>query len=761
MRKRRTDYGTIILHWLLVAAFGVAFVTGMRIATEAPERSWINSFDAVLPQNVWVMHMQAAVVLLAVAFAYTIYVRRSGLGRRIRLDKVRLRGLVGRGQARRGAVNILLYWVFFVTMLALMASGGLMYFGYFAGHDVATLHWYATWVVLGFSGLHVLSHLRIGGTSQLLRIFRPTGLSAPPPQLDAIELLTMLAEQSARLQPESGGADKTASETRMQPVQHETRVQPAQRTAPVRPLQRETRVQPVRREAPLQPVQRENRVQPVRREAPLQPVQRETRVQPVRREALLQPVQRETRASPVQREALLQALLREAPLQPVQRDAPLQPVQRDALLQPIQREAPLQPAQRPKDATRGRPPVRSAATHPAPGPAAKSGTSKPRNPTFQSNPFVVAAAIAIAGASIVVATDRLAVDQLQIHRISSADAPILDGDTSDRAWRSIQPFSVMTNQGGNFDGKGESRIDIRAVHDGTWAYFLFTWDDPTRSLKHLPLVKEIDGWHMLHDGYESGDEHEYNEDKFSVLLTTLDVTLAGDRTFHAGTHPIPEAPATMTGRGLHYTPGKDVYVDVWQWKATSGGPTGWMDDSHFGPPLEPTPMQVSNAVPYKGGFSPDPGVANYTDNFVMSADVVGDGNRMITPRRLPKNLAATATAMGEIDIDPNHGESDGARWFMTEAESVPYSSEQDARVPVGTVVPGVIIAGEFSGDRADVRCAARWASGHWALEVARRLDTKSRYDVPLQTGVFMRVAAFDHSQIRHTRHVRPIRLEVE
>jgi hypothetical protein len=117
--------------------------------------------------------------------------------------------------------------------------------------------------------------------------------------------------------------------------------------------------------------------------------------------------------------------------------------------------------------------------------------------------------------------------------------------------------------------------------------------------------------------------------------------------------------------------------------------------------------------------------------------------------------------MGEIDIDPNHGESDAARWFMTEAESVPYSPEQDARVPVGTVIPGVVVAGDFSGDRADVRCAARWASGHWALEVARRLDTNSRYDIPLQTGVFMRVAAFDHSQIRHTRHVRPIRLEVE
>src|SRR6202163_2088110 len=725
MRKRKTDYGTVILHWLLVAAFGVAFVTGMRIATEAPERSWINSFDAVLPQNVWVMHMQAAVGLVAVALAYTIYVLRSGLGRRIRLDKVRLRGLVGRGQARRGAVNILLYWVFFVAMLALMASGGLLYFGYFAGYDVATLHWYAPGVVLGFAGLHVLSHLRIGGTSQLLRIFRPTGLSAPPPQLDAVELLTMLAEQSARLQPESGGADKTASETRMQPVR---------RAAAVRPVQRETRVQPIQRDAALQPIPRDARVQLVGREAPLQPVQREARVQPVQREALLRPVPRE---------------------------APLQPVQRDALLQPIQREAPLQPTQRLKDAARGRPPVRSAATHPGPGRAAKTRTSKPRSPTFQSNPFVVAAAIAIAGASIVVATDRLAVDQLQIHRISSADVPILDGDTSDRAWRNIQPFSVMTTQGGNFDGKGESRIDIRAVHDGTWAYFLFTWDDPTRSLKHLPLVKEIDGWHMLHDGYESGDEHDYNEDKFSVLLTTLDATLAGDRTFHAGTHPIPEAPPTMTGRGLHYTPGNDVYVDVWLWKATSSGATGWMDDSHFGPPLDPTPMQVRNVVPYRGGFAPDPGTANYADNFIMSDEPAVDGKRMITPRRLPRDLAKTTAAMGEIDLDPNHGESDGARWFMTEAESVPYSSQQDVTIPVGTVIPGVIVGGEFSGDRADIRCAARWASGHWALEVARRLDTHSQYDVPLQTGVFMRVAAFDHSQIRHTRHVRPIRLEVE
>ena len=626
MKQRKTDYGTIILHWLMVAAFGVAFVSGLRIATEAPGRSWINLFDAVLPrQSVWIAHMQAAVVLVAVSLAYAVYVMRSGLGRRVRLDKIRVRGLFGRRQARLGAYNIVLYWVFFLTMLALIASGGLLYFGLYAGHDVATLHWYGTWVITAFAGLHVLAHYRIGGASQLLRIFRPTSLAAPPPRLDAIELLTLLAEQSARLAPDAA-------------------------QAPVRPV----------------------------------------------------------------------------------------PPPRD-------------------DGARDRA-VRGSAAQARPAPRGQSRASKPRDPTFQSNPFVVAVAVAITGVSIIVAADRLEVDQLQIHRISGADVPVLDGDTSDRAWRNVTPFSLMTSEGGNFDGTGETRIEIRAVHDGTWAYFLFTWEDPTRSLKHLPLIKEVDGWHVLHDGFEAGDEHDYNEDKFSVLLTTMNVTLAGDRTFHASPHPISDAPATMTGRGLHFTAAG--YADVWQWKATSGGSTGWMDDAHFGPPLAPTPMQLRNIVPYRGGFAPDPGSANYSDNFVIDADDSG-GARLIAPRRLPGDLAATLAAMGEVDIDPNHGENDGSRWYMTEDESIPYSAEADARIPTGTVIPGVIIAGEFSGDRADVRCAARWASGHWALEVARRLDTGSKYDVPIKTGVFMRVAAFDHSQIRHTRHVRPIRLEVE
>jgi hypothetical protein len=630
VRTRKTDYGTVVLHWLLVIAIVVAFVSGLRIATETPERTWINFFDMLIPnQRVWTLHMQAAVVLVAVSLAYAIYVIRSGLARRVRLDRMRLRGLWRRGSARRGAINILLYWIFFITMGALIVTGGLMYFGYSSGTDVLMLHWYASWIIPSFVSLHILTHYAVGGASQLMRILRPTRLITPPPPLDAVELLTLLVEQ------------KSMNEAHQQSLQSTEAAGPDRST---------------RRREPPRP--------------------------------------------------------------------------------------PLAAQPRPRPAAPGRDPRRE------------------RNLTIQSNPFIVAAAVAIVGATFVVTMDQEAVDTLYIHRINSADAPVLDGETSDPLWRTIAPFSVMTSHGGNFDGKGETKIDIRAAHDGTWAYFLFTWADPTRSLKRLPLVKADDGWRLLHNGYEIGDEQDFEEDKFSVLLTKSNGILAGDNTFHAGPHPISEEPATLSGRGLHYTE-NGGYADVWLWKATSSA-SGWMDDSHFGPPADATPTQASGAAPYRGGFAPDPGTANYSDNFSFIDETTGEINQSIRPLRLPKDPEATRAGLGLLDLNPDHGESDGARWFMTETDSQPFTPELDSHLPRGTIVPGVIISGDgFTGDRADVRCAARWASGTWALEVARRLDTHSKYDVPISTGTFMRVAAFDHSQIRHTRLVRPIHLEVE
>src|SRR5689334_326328 len=128
---RRTDYGTVLLHWLLVASLAVAVITGLRIATESPDHGWVAILDLVLPKAaVWTSHLQAAVVLIAVAIAYAVYMYRAGLARRIRLDQIRLRGLLGHRMARWGTINVALYWLFYVGMLTQLATGALLYLGH-------------------------------------------------------------------------------------------------------------------------------------------------------------------------------------------------------------------------------------------------------------------------------------------------------------------------------------------------------------------------------------------------------------------------------------------------------------------------------------------------------------------------------------------------------------------------------------------------------------------------------------------------------
>jgi hypothetical protein len=586
-RIRRTDIGTIVLHWVLVITLVFSVGTGLRIAMDSPEHAWLVAFDAILPLYiVWTRHIPAAVILVAVSLAYVLYMRYSGLMSRIRLDWPRLKLLVtGRGQVRWGAVNVVLYWVLFVTMIMEVVTGGLLWFGW--GRDIwVRLHMLGTWIILGYAAMHIMAHFVMGGAVQLLRVFRPSKLAPPPPPFDPLEMLQTL------------GAGR----------------------GPARPPQ-------------------------------------------------------------------------------------------------------------------------------------------PRRAVFLVNPFLAAAAAAVAGITVSMEWNTAFEDTLYIRRIDKAEAPIIDGDVSDPVWRHTPSTTMYTALGGNLDGKGESAVEIRAVHDEEWAYFCFMWDDPTRSLKHLPLVKRNDGWHVLHDRYDRGDERSYFEDKFSVLLTKVPLIIPGDRTYHSGPTPIADKPSTLSERGLHFTPGPGLAVEVWQWKASSGGLLGWIDKNHFDVPVEPTYDQVSHKVPYRGGFIQDPRTAElYADNF--DPQPVGGYERPIQPRRLPKDWKATYAALGRINLDPDEGDTEGSRWWMTLPESEPYSAEIDAQIPVGVVIPGSLILVDDLAQRADVKGAARWGAGKWTLEVARRLDAKAP-DVPLGTGTYMRVSVFDHAQIYHTRHIRPIRIEMQ
>jgi hypothetical protein len=117
--------------------------------------------------------------------------------------------------------------------------------------------------------------------------------------------------------------------------------------------------------------------------------------------------------------------------------------------------------------------------------------------------------------------------------------------------------------------------------------------------------------------------------------------------------------------------------------------------------------------------------------------------------------------MGRISDATNESESENARWWMSLAESLPFSADVDAAIPVGTVIPGIIMLERPQKAANEIIGFGRWAAGRWTLEVVRRLRTDSAFDVELKTGVLIWVAAFDHAEKRHSRHLRPFRLEVE
>jgi hypothetical protein len=272
----------------------------------------------------------------------------------------------------------------------------------------------------------------------------------------------------------------------------------------------------------------------------------------------------------------------------------------------------------------------------------------------------------------------------------------------------------------------------------------------------LPLMKDQNGWHVVASRSDLADENVYNEDKFAVLLSPAGLPLIG-AAIHLSGVPLSGRPPPSSGRGMHYTLDGSI-LDVWQWRASHGGPTGHIDNCHFGGPAN-TDASGEEADPhYNGGFAVDPGPPRYASNFVADAS----GRELsVVPRRLPKDIAVVREVMGRISDATNESESETARWWMTASESVDYSSVADAALPLGSIIPGIVVPDKFEAKPDDVRGFGRWAAGRWTLELVRRLKTGSSYDVEIADGVLLWVAAFDHSEKRHTRHLRPFQLQLK
>jgi hypothetical protein len=229
--------------------------------------------------------------------------------------------------------------------------------------------------------------------------------------------------------------------------------------------------------------------------------------------------------------------------------------------------------------------------------------------------------------------------------------------------------------------------------------------------------------------------------------------IAGNDSIHLGNKPLDKKPGPSGGRGLHYTTDGSI-IDVWHWKSVRTGNAimNQIDDNYFGPPLEP-----QKGKRYTGRYTKDPKTGG---GYTMNWEKYSDG--VVTPKYLPKDPAALAR-FASVDLSPDKG--DELPFMLTKTKSLPYDPALDTleAYPVGTILPAVVVDRQMEGDRGDVTAVSRWADGVWTIEAKRRLDTACECDVAFASDrpTYLWVAVFDHAQTRHSRHLQPLKVEIQ
>ncbi|EAR08653.1 ethylbenzene dehydrogenase-related protein [Reinekea blandensis] len=374
------------------------------------------------------------------------------------------------------------------------------------------------------------------------------------------------------------------------------------------------------------------------------------------------------------------------------------------------------------------------------------------------------ALVPIALSIVVVGTTSLLLLRQPVLTLKKTTSQIeLDGDLREPAWQSANTVAIKTYQGYAQPVDGTT-VTIKALHDEEYAYFYLNWPDATRSQVHVPLVKTNEGWEVVQTALGTADENRFYEDKLAIMLSESD-QWAGAGTVQLGQHPLSHQPAPANGRGLHYTTDQSI-ADVWHWKSVRTGLSiQQADDNYFGPP-SPSDSEYKR---YTGGYQKDrddcehllrwdgqdyqtkPNCGGYVMNWRLYSD------DLVVPIRLPKDPSVLKRV---AQFDRNPDTSDFGAWWLDWDDTVAYHPDDDD-YPVGTIIPSVLSLGPFSQGRGDVQAVAYWRDDHWQMEIKRALNTESVFDLPITDDVYLWVSTFDHSQTRHSYHLKPIRLKLE
>ena len=229
-------------------------------------------------------------------------------------------------------------------------------------------------------------------------------------------------------------------------------------------------------------------------------------------------------------------------------------------------------------------------------------------------------------------------------------------------WGDAKPLMIHLFNGSEHQA-GQTRVWLRALHDGTDVFVKAEWLDDDENRQYMPWRKVGSKWEHLRTGPAGGpmlDECLYYEDKFALAFPIEPdwrFERAGCAVYcHAG-----------GGRAYGYK-GSTRPVDVWHWKATRTDPLGQVDDKYW--------SQVDFDAKDVGRHGDPKESGGYSKNIPKDAP---------HPSFLPDELTAI------------HG------GIIPASHAVEYSEAAAQKIREGTILPG-IVASPFVGDRGSIEC---------------------------------------------------------
>jgi len=358
---------------------------------------------------------------------------------------------------------------------------------------------------------------------------------------------------------------------------------------------------------------------------------------------------------------------------------------------------------------------------------------------FSKQPLVILGIFVGSFFTLHVATSIFDAQVLHVKKIPNTSFIKIDGIADELEWLDTQHTHIYTYGGANFKD-GSSDITLQALRNNKEIYLHITWSDPTKSIRHLPLIKTIDGWRILQNGLYNFNEVEYYEDKLAIMFSK-ESSIGGGRSVYLGEKPLKDAPPCWHKRGYHYTT-DGIIRDVWHWKAVRSNYMKQATDSYFGSPDIPRAGQRR----YTAGYHGDPKLSG---GFTMNYKWYKKG--VVVPKRIPKSDEIIQKYQRLINEEK-------LAWILPWYDTKPYYEEDDT-YKVGTILASVLYTSNaYEGDRGDVSAYGVYKDGRWSLEMVRSLKSNSQYDLNITDGIYMFISAFDHAQVAHTKHDRAIKL---